>query len=359
MNGTGIAKRAAIPAAILLVLLSVGAALHMQYSFGQVSTKDKVHADTNVNASANIGANTNTNSNADVNANASASATAGQSQGQSQGQSHTSYHSSYSQTTADSKDSLTVQTDHHLYKPGEKVTVNGDVSSQLLASLQGTSLILVQVQDNNGNVVNNGTTQLDSNGGYTASFTLPSDAKQGDYTVQAKLEVKADLLGALSADVKAQLQSSTKFVVVSPNAFAVKAHSDSGAEQDFDLQIASNSTVSNVNFDQSKKQISFQVTGQSGTHGVTQITIPKAMLSGDISVAIDGNAVADNDIIVTSDNDTATTLEINYHHSTHTVTITGTTVAPEFPWPVLMMAGALGAMIVAAARAGKLGNRGI
>jgi hypothetical protein len=47
------------------------------------------------------------------------------------------------------------------------------------------------------------------------------------------------------------------------------------------------------------------------------------------------------------------TLEINYPHSEHTIDITGTSVVPEFPFPFMIMAGAMGGIIAVLALVGR------
>jgi len=103
--------------------------------------------------------------------------------------------------------------------------------------------------------------------------------------------------------------------------------------------------------------ITFKAAGETGTRGVTQITVPKAMLSGQMMVIVDGKAAASdsNDVIVTSDTSAETTFEINYHHSEHDVSVTGTNVVPEFPLATLVMAGAVGSIVAALAIARKRG----
>jgi len=103
--------------------------------------------------------------------------------------------------------------------------------------------------------------------------------------------------------------------------------------------------------------VTFKAEGETGTRGVTQVTVPKAMLSGEMVVMIDGKAVASdsNDVIVTSDTGTETTYEINYHHSEHDVSVTGTNVVPEFPLATLVMAGAVGSIVGVLAIARKKG----
>ena len=60
------------------------------------------------------------------------------------GKVHTSYKASYTKVNADLHNSLTVETNHHLYKPGENVVVEGDVSSQLSTAVSGANVISIQ-----------------------------------------------------------------------------------------------------------------------------------------------------------------------------------------------------------------------
>ncbi len=241
-------------------------------------------------------------------------------------ESHGNYKMSYEKMDADSDNSVTVESEHHLYKAGEEVTLKGSIWSYLMTSVAGINSVSIQVTDNNGNSVYSGKGQVNSTGDYLTEFQLPSDAKNGAYTINVKADVKASLLNNIALNTKTNLESSAKFVVVSPNAFAVKAQ-----DKDFDVQIASNSTnVSEPKFDQEQKKLSFMVSGQTGTKGVTEITIPKSLLSGDLTVMIDGQVMAQSDVIETEDTSDNTSLEINYHHSTHQIDIVGTNAAPEF-----------------------------
>ncbi|CUR52310.1 conserved exported protein of unknown function [Nitrosotalea devaniterrae] len=241
-------------------------------------------------------------------------------------ESHGHYKNTYEKISANSDDEFTVQAQKHLYKPGDNVTIQGSIWSDLMTSLGNVNTVSIQVKDNDGNVVYDGKGQVDANGDYTTQFQLSSDAKKGAYTVDVNADVGADVLGNLALKTKAALDSSTKFVVVSPNSLSVKAEG-----HDFDVQVASNSTsVSDLNFDEQNKKLSFTVQGDAGTKGVTEITIPKSLLSGDLTVMIDGQAMAQSDVVETASTDTATTLELNYHHSTHQIDIVGTNTVPEF-----------------------------
>ena len=274
---------------------------------------------------------------------------------QTSAEAKTMYKPAYPKLMADSRSSFTVHSENHLYKPGEPVQIEGSVWSSLLAQIGNTELVTVQVTDNKGTVVANQNAQVNSQGEYSTTFMLPADAELGAYTIDSKLQVQADILGTLTADVSAKLQSSAKFVVVSPKAFAVQAEG-----KEFDVSIASNSTVSDFRFDQEAKKVSFIVEGETGTQGVTQITIQKPMLSGQMTVIIDGEVVTpeSNNVVVTSDTNSEMTLEINYHHSEHTVEVAGTNVVPEFPVSMAVMAAAIGSIIVAVTVAGKRGFMG-
>ena len=288
----------------------------------------KIHSD--VNESSHEGSDMSNKMNSDTNASVTS---------RSQDESHENYHAAsneseshghynkeYEKMSANSDDEFTVQSERHLYKPGDNVTINGALYPSLISSIGNVTTVSIQVVDNDRNIVYSGKGQINGNGEYTAEFMLPSDAKKGAYTVDVNADVSADILDALSEKAKNSLSSSTKIVVVNPNAVKVKAEG-----KDFEVGVASNSTtVNNLNFDAQNKKLSFTVQGDNGTKGVTQITIPKSLLSGDLTVMIDGKPMAQSDVIVTEDNDTDVTLELNYHHSTHQIDIIGTNVVPEF-----------------------------
>jgi hypothetical protein len=214
--------------------------------------------------------------------------------------------------------------------------------------------VSVQVTDNNGTVVADKDAEIGTDGQYSMTFTLPKDAKLGAYTMNATINVEAGLLDTLEASVSAKLGTTAKFVVISPVAFAVKAEG-----KQFEVDVASNSSsVREFTFKQAEKKVSFKVEGESGTRGVAQVTLPKDLIAGQMVVSIDGRAIAEgsNDVIVTSDTATEMTLEINYHHSEHTIEIAGTSVVPEFPVSMLVMAGALGLILLFTATARNSGN---
>jgi parallel beta-helix repeat protein len=92
--------------------------------------------------------------------------------------------------------------------------------------------------------------------------------------------------------------------------------------------VVSNSTVTNFNFSQPDKQISFDVAGPDGTIGICNATIPKALLYGEPwTVLIDGAPVP----ATITENATHTFLYFTYTHSTHTIQVIGTWVITPLP----------------------------
>jgi len=115
-------------------------------------------------------------------------------------------------------------------------------------------------------------------------------------------------------------------------------------EKIYRVALSSNSSISAFKFNQQQKQISFNVTGSTGTVGYCNITIPKNLLSGSPWVILIDDVAAG---FTQTENDTHTTLSFTYTHSTKTVQITGTTVVPEFLstiiiLPVFMLLSLLG-----------------
>jgi hypothetical protein len=261
------------------------------------------------------------------------------------------YRTSYPEASASSDGSVTVQTEHRLYRPGETVRVTGTVSEEMRQEAQSDMVTVTLAGAGSAAVEEEAT--VDSDGRYSVQVSLPGNAEEGDYSAGAKLEVSASVLGLLEADVIARLESSTSFVVAAESSHEVTA--DTGER--FEVEIASNSTVSAVELQQEQKMVRFMVEGEDGTTGTTQVTVPKAMLSGEMLVMIDGEVVATNseDVIVTSNTSTETTFEISYGHSEHEVAVTGTNVVPEFPASVIAMAAALGGVSALAAFRRRLG----
>ena len=122
--------------------------------------------------------------------------------------------------------------------------------------------------------------------------------------------------------------------------------------------IFTNSTASNFTFNPSAKNISFNVTGATGT-GFCNITIPRALLYaalGEWAVKIDGIALNPAQYSVT-ENAEYVFIYLNYTHSNHLIEIEGTWVITEFPpniLPLLLVIISLIAAIIAVKQRKKL-----
>lgn len=242
----------------------------------------------------------------------------------------TLYKDSYSTVKANSGESFTVYPDKHLYKPGQNVTLNGSIWTNLLAELHDhANLVIMELKDNRLVEVARAEARIGQNGEYSAAFMLPMDVKPGAYSVQATIHVDSGLLEMLEPSVRAKLQTSVRFVIVNPQAFAIKFE-----DKEFRVDIATNSTsVKEFSFLEQQNKVSFKVEGERGTKGVVQVTVPVELLGEEVHVSIDGHLLpADsNDVIITSDNANEMTLEINYHHSERTIQLHGKPIVPPSP----------------------------
>lgn len=268
-------------------------------------------------------------------------------------QSETEYRSSYAIPTAQASAPLTVQIEHHLYNPGDELTVRGAVWMEIVNRVDTLDLVRIEVKDSKGDIVVREDASVESDGNYSKTFMLLESAEQGTYTLEARIEIDADALGIVQTITSAALQSSIQFAVASPVTYSVDAEN-----QDFAVYIASNSGVNDFQFRQEEKRVSFFVEGNADTNGVTEITIPKKLLSGQMTVLIDQNVVVEDSVLLKSDTATETTLEINYKHSIHRVEVAGTNVVPEFPVSMIIMAAAIVSVIttvrIASKRKGSL-----
>ena len=103
----------------------------------------------------------------------------------------------------------------------------------------------------------------------------------------------------------------------------------------FDVTILSNSTISDFSFNETLKQISFNVTGPPYKNGYCNVTIPKDLLQGNPWTILLNNTDYTSlcDIM---GNDTHTFIYIPYACSTNVIQIKGTWVIPEFPSAIIL-----------------------
>jgi parallel beta-helix repeat protein len=97
----------------------------------------------------------------------------------------------------------------------------------------------------------------------------------------------------------------------------------------FPTSFVGNSTVYALRFNQASKEIAFNVAGPTNTTGYFNMSIPKSLLSGSWTILLDGATVTSEATI--TENQTHTTIYLNYSQNTHSVQVIGTKVIPEFP----------------------------
>jgi len=118
-------------------------------------------------------------------------------------------------------------------------------------------------------------------------------------------------------------------IVELPSPLPIKVCSVIWEDVQYLVPIRSNSSVTHFVFNQTLAQISFKVTGDSGTVGYCNVTIPNNLLWGEFTVQMDGSPPRES---IRKDNATYISLYFTYDlQSTMTVQITGTEVVPEFP----------------------------
>jgi len=98
----------------------------------------------------------------------------------------------------------------------------------------------------------------------------------------------------------------------------------------YTVVVSTNSTLGGFDFGVNQNQISFSVTGPTGTTGFCQITIPEDLAEGDFPVYLNGEALMDGVDYTRTYNGTHTIFDITYSHSFHRIEITGTTLVPEY-----------------------------
>jgi parallel beta-helix repeat protein len=124
---------------------------------------------------------------------------------------------------------------------------------------------------------------------------------------------------------------------------------DTWNEKTYYVHTVSNSTVSDFNFSQSNKVVSFNVTGSNGAAGFCRVTIPRELLwCEDISywtVRVNGTVVP----IRIQEYANYTYLYFTYSHSVQNVKVYGTHVIPEFSalmiLPLFMIATLLAGVV--------------
>lgn len=101
------------------------------------------------------------------------------------------------------------------------------------------------------------------------------------------------------------------------------------AYSNIEVEIYSNSSMSEFQFNATDKKLSFNVTGPTGTRGFCNVTIPANLLWGDFFLFINGIPLVEGVNYTRTYNGTHYIFYITYAHSEHTIEVIGTEVIPE------------------------------
>ncbi len=113
------------------------------------------------------------------------------------------------------------------------------------------------------------------------------------------------------------------------------------------FSVTSNSTLTSLMFDSTTNELSFGVSGPSGTTGVTTVCIPQSLIPdmSKLNVMLDGASINYNSI----SEGNVWLITFSYHHSSHTIVIAlGTQETPEFPSLVMLSLFAIATLCIAA-----------
>jgi hypothetical protein len=194
--------------------------------------------------------------------------------------------------------------------------------------------------DSNGNVcvsdsLNNRVQIFDNNGNFLSSF---GTAGAGNGQFNGTMGIATNNVGSIYVIdlLNSRVQ---KFVFQPDTAPTLPFQQDVTVENNtYTIAGSSNSTISDISFDSSLKELRFNTSGETGTNGFCNIQIPNALMWGDLSVYRDDVLLVNGIDYTQSSNATHTIFQINYSHSSHTIKIVATEAIPEFPSVSVMLA---------------------
>ena len=109
------------------------------------------------------------------------------------------------------------------------------------------------------------------------------------------------------------------------------------------FSVTSNSTLTSLTFDSTTNELSFGVSGPSGTTGFAEVCIPQSLIPdiSKLNVMLDGVTINHNSV----SEGNVWLITFTYHHSSHTVVIAlgSTSTVPEFPSIIIALTAILAA----------------
>lgn len=185
---------------------------------------------------------------------------------------------------------------------------------------------------NNDNIIyhNNFINNLDQVYSYNSSNTWDNEAEGNYWSDYAGKDQDGDGIG----DTRLPHKGLDYHPLMEPWS-TTRVFDISWGNETYRVTTLCNSTLASFRFNYTLKQISFNVTGPSGTAGFCNVTFPNTLLWGDFTVHVDGAPPTD---LVRKDNATHISVCFGFEFlSTRKVVITGEYVVPEFSTWVSML----------------------
>ena len=109
-------------------------------------------------------------------------------------------------------------------------------------------------------------------------------------------------------------------------------------ETEYVITTVSNSSVTDLSYNQTSQQLTLSVSGPSGTTGFCNITVPAALMSGNFTLYLDDVELVEGVDYIQSFNGTHYTFSVTYTHSTHEIKLAIPDFASWLFLPFLMSA---------------------
>jgi hypothetical protein len=200
-----------------------------------------------------------------------------------------------------------------LINGGDAYTKSTSVTLQLTYSDPASGVSLVRYS-------NDGVWDTEPWEGASSSRLWSLTAGDGAKTVYFQVKDAAGNLATFSDNITFKLSAATETLQ-----FNVPFEEDV-----YLIETCSNSSVSDLTFNQALRRIRLDVDGTTGTTGFCNVTIPAELLSGDFTVFMDDAQLIEGVDYTEMFNGTHHTLSIAYEHSTHMIEVVGTNVIPDF-----------------------------
>ena len=230
-----------------------------------------------------------------------------------------------------SVETLTVTVDKTIYARGELVEVSGSVTG--ISTEHDVSI------------------QILKPGGSPWSYAQVTPASNGSFQLSVARLSEQDPLGLyeITVSYRGDHAKTTFFLL------ELKNFNAEWQGQTFPVRVLSDASVTDFQFDQPSKQI--RITVEATASGFVNMTLANELLSAPYDVTVDGTS--EQGTTFSQVNQTHTKISTIFNTGSHTITVVGTNVIPEFPISTfLTMAVGVGILLVAFRFRRRLTNTG-